>query len=140
MLDTNILSYLMKKNHPHHEELLQRLTKEPEGSVAISVITVSEISEGIENIVEGKRKNQLFSALNYILSGLVTLEFNDESAWLYGKIRNNLRKIGQDIGAMDALIAAHAASQELILVTNNTKHFQRVSGLQIEDWVNTNNK
>jgi tRNA(fMet)-specific endonuclease VapC len=140
MLDTNILSYLMKKSHPYHEALLKKLIKEPEGSVAISVITVSEISEGIENIVEGNHKTQLLNALDYILSGLVSLEFNDESAWLYGKIRNNLRKSGQDIGAVDALIAAHAASQKLILVTNNTKHFQRVPELQIENWINTINQ
>lgn len=135
MLDTDITSYLMKKNHPHHQTLMQRLYKEEEGTVAISVMTVSEISEGIENITDEKRKSLLLNALEYILSSLVILEFNDEAAWLYGKIRNKLRKIGQDIGVMDTLIAAHAASQNLVLVTNNSKHFQRVSELKEERWV-----
>lgn len=135
MLDTDITSYLMKKNHPHHHTLMQRLFKEEEGTIAISVMTVSEISEGIENITDEKRKSLLLNALEYILSSLVILEFNDEAAWLYGKIRNKLRKIGQDIGVMDTLIAAHAASQNLVLVTNNSKHFERVSELKVEHWV-----
>jgi tRNA(fMet)-specific endonuclease VapC len=135
MLDTTILSYLMKKNHLHHTILMERLQREEEGNVAISVITVSEISEGLENIADENRHRNLKTALEYILSSLVILEFNDEAAWLSGKIRNNLRKKGQDIGIMDTLIAAHAISQNLVLVTNNTKHFQRVSGLNLEQWI-----
>jgi tRNA(fMet)-specific endonuclease VapC len=135
MLDTNILSYLMKKNHPHHKTLMQKLLKEEEGSIAISVVTVSEIAEGIENIVDEDRKKTLLNALEYMLSSIVTLEFNDEAAWHYGKIRNKLCKMGQDIGVMDTLIAAHAASQNLILVTNNVKHFKRVPELKLEQWI-----
>jgi len=135
MLDTDILSYLMKKKHPHHRRLIQKLLKEEEGTIAISVITVSEISEGVENISDEAHKQNLLNALEYILSSLVILEFNDEAAWAYGKIRNKLRKMGQDIGVMDTLIAAHAASQDLILVTNNLKYFQRISELNLEQWV-----
>lgn len=135
MLDTDIMSYLMKKNHPSHKTLMQKLLEKDEGSVALSVITVSEISEGIENINDESRKKTLLTAMEYILSSLIVLEFNDESAWLYGKFRNTLRKSGQDIGAMDTLIAAHAASQDLTLVTNNSKHFERISGLNLERWI-----
>jgi tRNA(fMet)-specific endonuclease VapC len=135
MLDTDILSYLMKKNHPQHKRLMQRLLKEEEGSIAISVMTVAEISEGIENISDENRKHNIFNAFEYILSSLVILEMNDESAWIYGKIRNNLRKTGQDIGVMDSLIAAHALSQNLTLVTNNSKHFQRIPELKLEHWL-----
>jgi tRNA(fMet)-specific endonuclease VapC len=62
-------------------------------------------------------------------------QFNDEAAWHYGKIRSTLLKIGQDIGIMDTLIAAHASSQNITLVTNNIKHFQRVPGLDITQWL-----
>lgn len=124
----------MKKNHPQHRHLMQRILKEKEGTIAISVMTVAEISEGIENIPDENRKHNLLTALEYILSSLVILEMNDESAWLYGKIRKNLRKKGQDIGVMDSLIAAHALSQNLILVTNNSKHFQRVPELKLDQW------
>lgn len=69
-----------------------------------------------------------------IFSSLVVLEFNEESAWAYGKVQTEVLKAGKDIGVIDALIAAHALSQNLILVTNNTKHFSNVSGLKIENW------
>lgn len=134
ILDTDILSYLMKKNHPKHRQLMQKILNEEEGAIAISVITVAEISEGIENIPDENRKHSILTAFEYIVSSLVVLEINDESAWVYGKIRNHLRKTGQDIGIMDSLIAAHALSQSLILITNNSKHFQRVPKLKLEHW------
>jgi tRNA(fMet)-specific endonuclease VapC len=56
-------------------------------------------------------------------------------SWRYGSIRNQLYRDGQDIGIMDTLIAAHAVSQNLILITNNAKHFQRVPKLKLENWV-----
>jgi tRNA(fMet)-specific endonuclease VapC len=135
MLDTDIMSYLMKKNHPSHKALMQKILEKEEGTIALSVISVSEISEGIENIADESRKKILLIAMEYILSSLVVLEFNDEAAWVYGKIRNNLRKSGQDIGVMDTLIAAHAKSQDLILVTNNSKHFERIQDIRIENWI-----
>ncbi len=135
MLDTDILSYLMKKNHPSHKILMTKLKQQDRGTIALSVITVSEISEGIENLIDPDRKSLLLGALNYIISSLKVIEFNDEAAWLYGKIRNKLCKLGQDIGIMDSLIAAHALSQNLILVTTNSRHFERVSDLKIERWI-----
>lgn len=135
MLDTDITSYLMKKNHPQHHALLQKLFNEEEGTIAVSVMTVSEIAEGIENVADEERKHALKNAFEYILSSLIVLEFNDDAAWNYGKIRNKLRKIGQDIGVMDSLIAAHALSQDLILVTNNSKHFSRIPELRIDRWI-----
>lgn len=134
MLDTDITSYLMKKNNPHHSSLLKKILSEEEGTIGISVITVCEISEGIENVIEQNRKNLLKTAFEYILSSLVVMEFNDEAAWNYGKIRDKLKKLGQDIGVMDSLIAAHAISQNLILVTNNSKNFSRIPELRSERW------
>lgn len=64
------------------------------------------------------------------------IEFNAAASVEYGKIRSNLEKTGNVIGSMDMLIAAHAKSLNLTLVTNNEKEFRRVSGLEVENWVN----
>lgn len=134
MLDTDTMSYLMKKNHVSHKNVIQRLLKEEEGSIAISVISVSEISCGLEKLKDENKKNILQNALEYFFSSIQVLEFNDEAAWLYGKIRTQLCTLGQDIGVMDCLIAAHALSQQLTLVSNNFNHFQRIPQLKIENW------
>lgn len=135
LLDTDTMSYLMKKNHPFHRDIIQKLLKAEENSVAISVMSISEISRGLEKIKDESRKKALLNALEYIFSSIKVLEFSDEAAWLYGKIRTNLCNMGQDIGTMDTLIAAHALSQDLVLISNNLKHFQRISQLKVESWV-----
>jgi tRNA(fMet)-specific endonuclease VapC len=106
-----------------------------ESSVGISVISISEISSGLEKLKDEYRKKSLLQASEYIFSSIKILEFNDEAAWLYGKIRTALCDAGQDIGVMDTLIASHALSQKLILVSNNVKHFKRVPDLKVENWV-----
>ena len=68
------------------------------------------------------------------LSGIEILPFDESAAYEYGKIRQNLQSLGTLIGGNDMLIAAHAKALNLILVTHNTREFERVEGLQIEDW------
>jgi tRNA(fMet)-specific endonuclease VapC len=75
------------------------------------------------NVVEG------FSAR------LDVLDYDDEAAIHTGQLRAELARLGQPIGPYDQLIAGHARSQGLILVTNNLREFQRVPGLRVEDWV-----
>jgi tRNA(fMet)-specific endonuclease VapC len=135
MLDTDSMSYLMKKSHAFHRNIMQRVLKEEEGAIAISTISVSEISFGIERLQEQDRKKNILTSLEYILSSIVVLEYNDDAAWEYGKIRATLCNAGQDIGIMDCLIAAHAVSQNIILVSNNLSHFQRIKLLKVETWV-----
>ncbi len=125
----------MKKEHEFHKNIVQRLLSKEEGSVAISVISLSEISVGIERGKITKDKKQLLlKALQNMLSSIIVLEFSEESAWIYGNIRSNIIDSGQDIGSMDTLIAAQALSQKLVLVSNNLKHFQRIPQLKIENW------
>ena len=68
---------------------------------------------------------------------LEILDFNANSTIVYGRIRTDLERKGTPIGSLDTLIAAHALSQKLTLITNNTKEFKRVPGLKIENWVDT---
>ena len=130
----------MKKNHTFHSSVLQRLLYQPEGEVGISVMSLAEVARGLEKIKGQVANSRLQEAVENIISSLVVLEFNEEAAWAYGKVRTEVMQAGKDIGVMDALIAAHGLSQNLILVTNNTKHFAQVSGLQLENWCLNMNK
>jgi tRNA(fMet)-specific endonuclease VapC len=55
--------------------------------------------------------------------------------WIYGDLRADLERRGTPIGSLDTLIAAHALSQQALLVTNNTREFAKVPGLQLDNWV-----
>jgi tRNA(fMet)-specific endonuclease VapC len=99
--------------------------------VAISTITLSELSFGVENSAY-REKNTI--ALMKFLSIVDILPYDDKAALEYGKIKADLKRRGCIIGAFDMQIAAHAKSANCILVTNNTKEFERVKGLQIENW------
>lgn len=127
MLDTNICIFIIKKN----ENVLSLLKKIDFKEICISSITLSELEYGVAKSMHSEKNQKALDAFVYNFS---ILPFDSNAAHEYGKIRANLEKIGSPIGGMDMLIAAHAKSQKLILVTNNTKEFIRVNGLNIEDW------
>lgn len=129
MLDTNICIYLLK-NKP--EAVIKRFIQHDPADICISSITYAELCHGVEN---SQAKERNYMALMMFLSELSILSFDADAAQDYGAIRTNLQKQGKLIGAMDMLIAAHAKSKGLILVTNNTREFLRVDGLKVEDWV-----
>jgi tRNA(fMet)-specific endonuclease VapC len=130
LLDTNICIYLIKKKP---SDVLSHFTKKSLGNIGISSITLSELEYGVykSNQVE---KN--LAALEMFITPLSILFYNSDAAKIYGQIRATLEKKGTTIGAMDMLIAAHAISENCLLVTNNEKEFQRIPELKIENWVN----
>lgn len=128
MLDTDTCSYIMRRSS---DALLQRLAKAAVNDLCISVITKSELLYGVE--VSPKQK-QDEAALQAFLQYIEVLDFPDEASSHYAKIRSELKVRGSMIGANDLLIAAHARSLGLILVTNNIREFKRVRGLIIENW------
>jgi tRNA(fMet)-specific endonuclease VapC len=128
MLDTDTCSYIMRRSH---DTVLKRLAKVPVSDVCISVITKSELLYGVE--VSPKRR-QDEAALDAFLRHVEVLDFSDEAASHYAKIRADLKARGTMIGANDLLIAAHARSAGLTLITNNTREFRRVRELSIENW------
>jgi len=130
LLDTNICIYIIKKRPP---EVLERLVSLDPEEVGVSSITVAELEYGV---AKSSRPRQNREALLNFLAPLQILAFDDQAAQHYGKIRAYLERKGQTIGAMDLLIAAHARSLSLTLVTNNEKEFSRVPGLTVENWVN----
>lgn len=128
MLDTNIVAYA-KNNRP--EAVMDRLREYDPDELCISVITLAELEYGVFNSSNPDR-NQL--ALTLFLAGIEIVPFDDDAAVEYGRIRADLKRRGTPIGANDLLIAAHAKSRGLVLVTNNTREFERVEGLELEDW------
>ncbi len=128
MLDTDTCSYIMRRAS---DTLLRRLRKTPVSDVCISVITKSELLFGVE--ISPRRQHDQ-AALEAFLRYVEVLDFPDEAASHYANIRGYLKAHGSMIGANDLLIAAHARSLGLILVTNNTREFTRVPKLKIENW------
>jgi tRNA(fMet)-specific endonuclease VapC len=129
MLDTNICIYMIRGKPP---QVLSRLKALPLGDVSVSSITVSELEYGV---AKSSKPQQNRDALDAFLAPLEILPFNGEAAFRYGEIRAFLEKEGKLIGAMDMLIAAHAVSASMTLVTNNIKEFDRVPGLRLENWL-----
>lgn len=128
MLDTNICIYVIKEKP---ESVIRKFLKNNPEEMCISSITYAELLYGVEKS-KAIQKNRI--ALSLFLSPIKILEFNDYTAQEYGQIRADLEQKGMPIGSMDMLIAGHAKAEDLILVTNNTKEFQRVAGLKLENW------
>lgn len=129
LLDTNICIYALKNRYPQVLESIESI--EPT-NIFLSAITMSELEYGAYKSLYPERNRIIF--LSFSLSYKI-LSFNEKDANYFGKIRAQLEKKGTPIGAYDMQIAAQALSRNLILVTNNVKEFQRVKGLQIENWV-----
>ena len=128
MLDTNICIYAIK-NKP--DLVLQQLKSNLQHGLCISAITLAELQHGVEKSVYPEKNT---AALLQFLSILTVLPFDDLAAVEYGKICADLQRKGTPIGTMDMLIAAHARTEHMVLVTNNVREFERVSGLEIENW------
>ncbi|WP_273847306.1 type II toxin-antitoxin system tRNA(fMet)-specific endonuclease VapC [Rubrobacter calidifluminis] len=128
ILDTNICIHLIRYHPP---EVLRRFEDFEVGEVGLSVITVAELLYGVE---KSARPQQNRKALQQFLLPLEIVSFGEEATASYGKVRASLEKRGTPIGPLDTLIAAHALSLDATLVTNNTREFVRVHGLQLEDW------
>lgn len=128
MLDTDVCIELIRGKSP---ALLASLRKRKVGSVAISSITLAELQYGAAKSRDPDR-NRL--ALIHFVAPLEVLSFDDRAAGAYGKLRANLERAGRPIGPLDTLIAAHALSAKLTVVTNNQREFSRVADLHVENW------
>jgi len=128
MLDTDTCIYIQKRVRV----VLDNLQSKKSQGLAISAITFAELRQGVDMSVY-KEKNTI--ALIKFTSIVDVLPFDNYAATEYGRISATLRKLGTPIGAMDMLIAAHAKSAGLILVTNNVREFERIDNLTIENWV-----
>jgi tRNA(fMet)-specific endonuclease VapC len=129
LLDTNICIYLIKKRPPEAQEHFRAHSPT---DVALSIITVFELEFGAQ---KSQHPQQTRQALNKFLAPLSILNLDRPSVTEAAGIRAQLEKEGKPIGAYDLLIAGMARSMGLVLVTNTTREFERVPGLQLENWV-----
>ena len=129
MLDTNICVHVIKHKPV---SVLARFQEYSPQDMCISSITLAELEYGV---CKSSRPEKNKLALMMFLSEITVLPFDDDAAIEYGSIRSELERNGIPIGPNDLLIAAHARSLKLTIITNNTREFDRVNGLTVENWV-----
>ena len=128
LLDTDTVIYTIK-NRP--QEVRKMFTRHAQ-QMAISTITLGELVYGAEKSAYPERN---LADIEAMAARLEILPFDELAAVHFGQVRAELAKSGNPIGPYDQVIAGHARSLGLILVTNNTREFIRVSGLRLENWV-----
>jgi len=129
MLDTDICAFVLRRTS---DTLLDRIQSVPLAQQAISVVTYAELLCAVL-VSSQKKANQ--DAVDALVRHLSVLEWSQDAARHYAEIRADLNKKGSMIGANDLMIAAHARSLAAVVVTNNTKDFGRIKGLEVENWM-----
>jgi tRNA(fMet)-specific endonuclease VapC len=127
LLDTNICIYVINEQPAH---VLQRLIQAGRDSLAISTVTVAELAFGIAKSTRADSR----AKLENFLSKFPILDWDQDAAWVYGNVRKTLEEKGQRIGERDLLLASQALALGATMVTNNTREFERVEGLKLENW------
>lgn len=128
MMDTDICIYTIKRKPI---SVLKRLESLQPGMVVMSAITFAELMNGAKKSLFVEENVRRLHALSELIE---VLPFGKNAAAVYGEVRSDLEKRGLVIGGNDLLIAAHALSLDLTLVTNNDREFSRVKGLKLENW------
>jgi len=131
MLDTNTLVYVLNAR-PRHQAVLDRFNGEDPRNLIVSSITIAELTFGIE---KSQRREATRQKLHRMLDAINAVSFGKQAAESYGVVRANLEAKGNPIGPLDTLIAAHALSLSVTLVTSNTREFAKVGSLRLENWI-----
>ena len=127
MLDTNICIFVMSGRGA---ALAERFEREAAG-LCLSSVTLAELAYGVEKSAARARNA---AALAAFTARVALLDFDAAAAGAYGRLRAGLERKGSVIGPYDLMIAAHAMSRGLAVVTSNRREFDRVEGLAVEDW------
>lgn len=127
LLDTNICIFTIK-NRPAG---VRALFKQHQGLMCISSVTLMELAYGVER---STRPQENLAVIEGFAERLDLLDYGADAAMHTAQLRAELARAGKPIGPYDQMIAGHARSRGLILVTNNTREFERVPGLRLEDW------
>ena len=128
LLDTNMVIYI-QRGVP---SVLTRLNALGSQHVALSSMVVAELAYGVEKSAHKERNRKI---LELFLSEVRVLPWTQDAMWHYARHKHALRTSGQGIGDMDLLIGCHALALDAVCVTNNTREFERIEGLKLEDWV-----
>jgi tRNA(fMet)-specific endonuclease VapC len=128
MLDTNICIYVMKNYPPRLRGRFDNLS----AHLCISTITFAELWYGAE---KSARRTESLRDIDEFTERLKVLDFSVAAAKRFGEIRAHLERAGKPASSADMLIGAHALAENLTLVTNNRREFDRIPGLRVENWV-----
>ncbi len=128
LLDTNICVFVIRQKP---EVVVRRFRKHQIDELGISTVTFAELRYGDDKSSDPSKNH---SALDAFVAPLEIAEFDAAAADYYGKVRTDLEARGLPIGPLDTMIAAHALSLGIPVVTNNKGEFSRVTGLTVEDW------
>ena len=128
LLDTNICIHILTRRPERLGQKFERLADQ----LCISSITLAELLYGAEKSL---RRQENLETVAHFSGRLGVQPFSEKAAAHYGQIRAELEQAGTPIGTHDMLIAAHARSENLIVVTGNRREFDRVPGLRVESWL-----
>jgi tRNA(fMet)-specific endonuclease VapC len=131
LLDTNTLIYALNAR-PQHRAVLDRFNREDPRDLFASAITLAELRYGAE---KSRRREANLAKIERVALALNIAPFETQAASAYGSLRAELERAGAPIGPLDTLIAAHALSLGVTLITANTREFSRVRGLRSESWL-----
>ena len=128
-LDTNICAYFLSRKYP---AVTARFREHEPNELAISSIVAAELAYGVENStrIDSNRQN-----LELFLSRMNIVAWDETALWQFGFHKAKLKKAGTKIGELDLLIGCQALAMKAVLVTNNTREFERIEGLKLESWV-----
>jgi len=127
MLDTNICIFTIKNRPQRVREAFIRF----QDQLCVSSVTMMELVYGAEKSANPGKNLAIVEGFS---SRLEVLPYDEPAASHTGELRAELGRLGTPVGPYDALIAGHARSRGLIVVTNNRREFDRVPGLRVEDW------
>lgn len=128
MLDTNICIYAMKSQ----VAVLRKFSEHGQHKLAISSLVAAELAFGVaksQRVTENKKSLTLF------LDAMNIVAWDESAIWHFAKHRSKLQQAGTPIGEVDLLLASQALAMNVIFVTNNTREFERIEGLKLENWV-----
>lgn len=128
LLDTNVCVDYLTGRYPRVGE---RIRGSAPDDLRLSSVVVAELRFGADHSAHPRANH---AGLDVLVAEIVSLDFDLGAAAAYGKLRSRLQVAGTLIGPNDMLIAAHALAEKLTLVTDNTREFQRVRGLRLENW------
>jgi tRNA(fMet)-specific endonuclease VapC len=127
LLDADTISYALRGQGHVADRILQH----PPSELCVSSITLAELGFGAES----KKSQKLRRAIRSFISDVAVVPFDEAAAERFAVVAAGLARAGTPIGVLDTLVAAQALSLGLTVVTNNTRHFSRVQGLKVENWL-----
>ena len=128
LLDTDTLIYWLKG----YKKIEEKIISEGLENITTTIISKAELYFGAYN---SKFQTENLNAIKTLSDKLWILDFNDKSALIFGKLKAELKSQGKILLDFDIMISSIAIAYNLILVTNNTKHYARIPDLRIENWI-----